>query len=270
MSEFNPLKKRSGSVQCIEPDLLFNLNLHNRRKSCTCTLCGKDSEFQIRFHDVQILEFSQTSNELDSQQETKKLEQLDYRLKTLQEDFEKFELVSKKRRKSCYCSDCGSLTQYELRNQNIPLLKLASINKCKNQRKVHLLVSNINMQSKSQFFRNYKQYNHALMYQLSHQTSKTTTRLLKQSKLKLSNLESKLSLTPKLINSPMSDQSSPQQHKIISFDYPMNGAYLNPYLGSPRKFLSPPRNFIPKLPPINNKTKDQQLHFRKSLIRKQD
>ncbi|CAD8113200.1 unnamed protein product [Paramecium primaurelia] len=274
MREFNPYKKRSGSIQNNEPDLLFHINLKSRRKSCTCNQCGKDSEYQIRFHDVQILQWTQiqNNNELDNstQQEIKRLEQLENRLKTYQEDFEKFDLMSKKRRKSCYCSECGNLTQYEVRNQNIPLFKPITIKNSKNSRKVHQLISNINMQTKSQFFRNFKQQNHALMYQFNNQTSKTTTRLLKQSKLKLPNFDTRLSLTPKLQNSPLSEQSSPQQLKMNSFDNTLNAVYLNPYLGSPKKFLSPPRNFAPKLPPITYKIKDEQLSQRRSLMRKRD
>ncbi|CAK66391.1 unnamed protein product (macronuclear) [Paramecium tetraurelia] len=274
MREFNPHKRRTGSIQSNEPDLLFHVNLKSRRKSCTCTQCGKESEYQIRFHDVQILQWASTSNNNESdnstQQEIKRLEHLESRLKTCQEDFEKFHLTSKKRRKSCHCSECGNLTQFEVRNQNIPLFKPISIKNCKNSRKVHQLISNINMQTKSQFFRNFKQQNHGLMYQLSNQTSKTTTRLLKQSKLKLPNFESRLSLTPKLANSPLSEQSSPQQPKMNSFDYTLNAVYLNPYLGSSKKFLSPPRNFAPKLPSITQKIKDEQMYQRKSLMRKRD
>ncbi|CAK65081.1 unnamed protein product (macronuclear) [Paramecium tetraurelia] len=275
MRHFNANKKRSGSIQCIEPDVLINDNRKSRRKSCTCTQCGKNSEFQIRFHDVQISQLSETSNNneliIQQEQETRKLESLLNRLKTCQEDFEKIDLQTKKRRKSCYCSECGSLTQYELKNQSIPLLKINYLNDCKTQRKVHKFVSNINMQTKSQFFRSFKQQNPSLMYQFSHQTSKTTTRLLKQSKLKLSNLETRLSLTPQLIISPRSDQSTPKQsQRLKSFDHTLNGANLNPYLGFPKKFLSPPKNLVPKLPPIAYKVSNDLLHLKKSLYRKRN
>ncbi|CAD8210537.1 unnamed protein product [Paramecium octaurelia] len=275
MREFNANKKRSGSIQCIEPDILINDNGKSRRKSCTCTQCGKDSEFQIRFHDVQISQLPETSNNneliIQSEQEIKKLESLLNRLKTCQEDLEKFDLQTKKRRKSCHCSECGSLTQYELKNESIPLLKINSLNDFKIQIKVHQFVSNTNMKTKSQFFRNFKQQNPSLMYQFSHQTSKTTTRLLKQSKLKLSNLEMRLSLTPQLINSPMSDQSTPkQQSRMKSFDHTLNGANLNPYLGFRKKFLSPPKNQVPKLPPIAHKVSNDILNLKKSLIRKRN
>ncbi|CAD8202575.1 unnamed protein product [Paramecium pentaurelia] len=159
-------------------------------------------------------------NQLDI---TKILNQLQGRLQTCQKDYENFDLLSKKGRKSCYCIECDYM--------NIKIIIFHYIRKflsiiVKNKEKLCILViqnfmiSNTNMSNKS--FQYQKQKSIFQEYQILKSCIKIQSLIFQNNyqitqviKAKFIQFEIETFLDS-IINSPFGDQSSQQQYQLES------------------------------------------------------